>query len=368
MRPGGIVMITSGFPRRSETFMLNELLALEARGRLLAIFATKPGDGASPQPGSERLLHRVQMLPDGSSAEQAAAVVERLARTTASGAVAGVHGYFAHRPAKVAALVAGQLGMPYGFSIHARDARKVTPGELADRACAAAGVIACNPDVAHELPAQGARVFVAPHGVDLRRFHPQDRAGHTVRADGEPPRILAVGRLVPKKGFDVLIAAVARLAFPVDVRIIGDGPERERLATLIAAAGLDDRVRLCPGLTHAELPAAYAGADIVAVPSVVDQTGDRDGLPNVLLEAMASARPVVASDAGAISSAITSGDTGLLVPPGDPAALAEALKTLTARPALRRRLGQRGRQRVETEFALEHCTARFLDLIETIYA
>src|SRR5438067_10816177 len=152
MSRGKLVVIASGFPRGSETFALNELLALEARGLLAAIFATKPGDGTAPQPGAEQLLGRVQILPGGSPAEQAAMVAGCLDRR----AVSGVHGYFAHVPTRVAARAARRFGVPYGFSVHARDARKVPPSELAARSLAAACVVACNSEVAADVRQSGA--------------------------------------------------------------------------------------------------------------------------------------------------------------------------------------------------------------------
>ena len=130
--------------------------------------------------------------------------------------------------------------------------------------------------------------------------------------------MLAVGRLVAKKGFDVLVEAAARVERPFRLRIVGEGPEREALERRISSAGLGGRIELCGPRTHAELPGEYASADLVVVPSVVDPTGDRDGLPNVVLEAMACARPVVASDVAAIATAVTPGETGLLVPASRP--------------------------------------------------
>ena len=103
------------------------MLALEERGTLAAIFATKPGDGSNLQPGCERLMSRVRVLPEGTPAEQAAVVI----RSLDGQGVSGIHGYFAHLPAEVASIAAKQLGVPYGFSAHARDARKVAPDELA---------------------------------------------------------------------------------------------------------------------------------------------------------------------------------------------------------------------------------------------
>lgn len=358
MSRGRIVMVMSGFPRRSETFALNELLALEARGALSAIFATKPGDGSQLQPGCNRLMERVRFLPEGSPATQAAFIVERLGGER----VGGIHGYFAHAPAAVAARAAARLGVPYGFSTHARDARKVAPGELATRARGAACVVACNTDVAREIQSSGAEVHLLPHGVDLRRFRPQPQphAGTL--------RLLAVGRLVEKKGFHILLAALTRLKSPFHLRIIGDGPEREHLSNMITANGLTERATLDGALTHAELPGAYAEAHVAVVPSIQDQTGDRDGLPNVVLEAMACGRPVVASHISAVGCAVTHGETGLLVPPGDALALAQSLEQINLQPALREQFGRNGRLRVERDYEVGRCTARFHHLLESVYA
>jgi len=304
-----IVVVTSGFPRVSETFALGELLALRAQGLLAAVFATKPGDGAPPQPGVAELPDGVEVLPPGSPRRQAAAMLDRLGGRR----VGAFHGYFAHQPAAVAAAAAAATGARFGFGVHALDARKVPPAELASRARDASVVVACNHDVA------------------------------------EPVR------------------AAAQLGMHFSLRIVGAGPEHARLAAAIEAAGLSDRVRLAGPATHAELPDRYAEADVVVVPSVVDQSGDRDGLPNVVLEAMASGRPLVASAVAAIPTAVAHRRTGLLVPPGDPAALAGALTELATAPELRARLGAAARQRVERDFDLERCTWRLGRVLEEAY-
>jgi len=350
-----IAVVTSGFPRCSETFALNELLALQARGTLAAVFATKPGDGSPLQPGAGELARRVEVLPPGDADQQAAHVAERL---RGSG-VQAVHGYFAHRPAAVAAGAARRLQVPFGFSAHARDVRKVGVAELRDRARAAACVVACNPDVAADLAAAGAAVRLLPHGVDLDRFAPVPPPA------GDALRLLAVGRLVSKKGFDVLLEACAQLARPSALELVGDGPLADDLR--LAATPLGDRVTFAGPLTHEALPARYAACDVVVVPSVTDADGDRDGLPNVVLEALASGRPVIGTDAGALASAVD--DTvGALVPQGDAGALAAAIGRLAADPDGRRRLGTAARRRAEQRYGLAASTERFITELERAYA
>lgn len=350
-----IAVVTSGFPRRSETFVLNELLALDARGALGAVFATKPGDGSPLQPGAERLVGRVEVLPAGSVEERGALVADRLAGR----GICAVHGHFAHQPAAVARVAARYLGVPFGFSTHARDARKVDLEELTARARAAACVVACNADVAAELETVGADVRLLPHGVDLDRFRP------TARRAAGPIRLLAVGRLVPKKGFDVLLDACLRLDAPFALRIAGDGPELPALRA--RAAPLGDRVTFVGALTHHELPAEYAACDVVVAPSVVDAEGDRDGLPNVVLEALASGRPVVAADAGALGSAVDV-HVGALVSQRDAAALAAAIDLLASDPGRRDACGRAARQRAERRFGLADCADRFVAELERSYA
>lgn len=349
-----LAVVTSGFPRRSETFALNELAALDAAGHLAVVIATRPGEAADVQPHVEPLLFRLVVLPDAAPRAQAA-VAARIARD--AGATA-LHGYFAHRPAEVAWRASRKLGLPFGMSAHAHDLRKADPVTLPACVAAARIVVACNRDAAGSLAAGGARCTLLPHGVDLLRFARQPgRLGSSLE-------LLAVGRLVPKKGFDIVLEALTKLAQPCRLTIVGEGSERQRLAARIDALGLAGRVTLRGALSHADLPAAYAAADVVVVPSVVDPSGDRDGLPNVLLEAMASARAIVASQVGSIGDAIDDGVTGLLVPAGDPAALSAALGRLAGDPGLRAALGARARARVERDFSLPVCTARFVDALE----
>jgi glycosyltransferase involved in cell wall biosynthesis len=359
--PGTIAVIVSGFPRTSETFAVNELTALADRGLLEAVFATKPGDRFDPQPGCRRLLPLVHYLPPGSAAQQGAAVRQHLAGRR----VNGIHAYFAHTPAEVAESAAALLRLPFGFSVHARDARKVDAPTLLARARRAACVVACNADVARALADDQTRIHLVPHGVDRTRFRP---TAPRVSGESRRLRLLAVGRLVEKKGFDVLVRALARLDDASELRIVGDGPERDRLQRLANATGVNTRVAFVGRCTHHDLPAEYAGADVVVVPSVVDRSGDRDGLPNVVLEAMASARPVVATRVGAIASAVQHGVTGLLVDARSPAALTAALRQLAGHPERRLEMGQRGAEAAARGYDLGRCARHFAESIEAAYA
>lgn len=360
-RPVRLGVVVSGWPRVSETFALNELLALRRAGLLHAIFATKAGDATARQPDSDSLDALVEMLPDLEPAEQGEHVAKRMAEL----GLDAIHGYFAHRPAEVAEHAARLAGTRFGFSCHALDVRKVAPDELARRAAAAAVVVACNRDVAASIAATGTEPTLLAHGVDLHRF-----SAATPRPDAAPDaalQLLAVGRLVEKKGFVHLLDALARTTTALQLQIVGEGPERAALEAQAERLGLGDRVRFCGRRTHHELPALYASADIVAVPSVVDRNGDRDGLPNVVLEAMAARRAVVASDVAAVATAITDGHNGLLVSPGDAGELAAALDRLAAAPELRRRLAAQARRTVEERFDLQRCGAALCRLLGDSY-
>lgn len=162
-----------------------------------------------------------------------------------------------------------------------------------------------------------------------------------------------MGRLVERKGVTHLVEAVKRLPVGVAARlaIIGDGPERTALAAQVARDGLGDRVTLRGRVSEAELRAAYAASDVLVLPSILDARGDTEGLGVVLLEAMSYGVPVIGSNLGGITDIVRDGETGLLVPPGDPGSLSAALQRLATDRDLAKRLGQAGRDHVATAFA-----------------
>jgi glycosyltransferase involved in cell wall biosynthesis len=198
------------------------------------------------------------------------------------------------------------------------------------------------------------RVSLVYHGIDLDRFAPP--VGAPSLRDGgdagDPVVLVTVGRAVAKKGHDVLIDALGRLPAALNWRWvhIGGGALRGKLKARARAAGLGDRVTWRGALPQAEVLAALRQADLFVLANRVAGDGDRDGLPNVLLEAQSQGLACVASDAAAVPELIADGANGLLVPPDDPAALAGALESLIADPARRRAMGEAGRRIVTERF------------------
>lgn len=195
---------------------------------------------------------------------------------------------------------------------------------------------------------------VIPYSIAFKP-HPAS----TTRGGG-PFTVLFVGRLVERKGVPVLLDAWARAALPnARLLIVGDGPDRIALERRAAERGLSSTVEFRGRVSDVELGAAYSAADLFVLPAVLDSHGDTEGLGVVLLEAMASQVPVLASEAGGISDVVIDGESGVLVPPGDATALANALQRLAGDPALRARLAVQGAARVRDEFSWDAIADRW---------
>ena len=277
-----------------------------------------------------------------------------------------VHAHWILPNGFVAARAAGAAGIPYAVTLHGSDvfmAERAAPlAAMARRALAgAAHVTSCSADLRDRLLALGgvehaAKVLLVPNGTDLAPAAGGEAAAEVERRLGPAadagPLVVAVGRLVDKKGFDVLLeAAPAILAARPGARLaIGGGGDLETpLRRRAHELGIADRVAFPGPLSHPEALALIARGEVFVMPSVRDARGNVDGLPIVVLEAMAAGRPVVASDVAGLPLAVADGETGLLVPERDPAALAAAVGGLLADPERARRLGAAGRRRVEAE-------------------
>jgi glycosyltransferase involved in cell wall biosynthesis len=232
----------------------------------------------------------------------------------------------------------------------------------------AGAITACSADLAQRaigLGADPARLEVVPYGVDSERFRPQpaERAALRKQLGVDSGSVLAfsAGRLVRKKGFEHLIDAWALLrAEPaVLLAIAGDGDLRDELRERARAAGVSDRVRFLGNLSQDDVARHLAAADIVVIPSVRDDSGNVDGLPNIVLEALAAGPAVIATAAGGIGTAVEHEKTGLVVPERSAEAIAAAVTRGAADPGLRARLGESARRMVEARFGWGRAAERF---------
>jgi colanic acid/amylovoran biosynthesis glycosyltransferase len=383
-----IAYVLKRYPRYSETFIVNEILAHEAAGREVDIFALRSVEETHFQDMLGQVRAPVTRIPDqlknaaamwslletardglpdawpalGSlDAADGRDVAQALALALEARArgVGHLHAHFGTVATTVARLAAAFAGIGYSFTAHAKDIycdydeTQALDLKLRD---AAAVVTVSDFNVAHLRDTYGrdaARVVRIYNGIDLARF------GWSGPSAGS--EILAIGRLVEKKGFHILIEAVRLLRAagrPVRCRIVGAGEEGANLAAQIAASDLGDAVTLAGPLPQTAVIEAMREAGVLACPCVIGRDGNRDGLPTVLLEAMALGTPCVATDVTGIPELVRDGETGLCVPEGDPEALAAALARMLDDRDLRRRVAEAGRALVEKEFDQQRNAAR----------
>jgi glycosyltransferase involved in cell wall biosynthesis len=401
-----IAYLLKRYPRLSETFILHEILELERQGVALRIFSLLNPSESITHVDVARVRAPVCYLPSGRAAWVAygrahwtlirrdprryagvvAHILQRrrhlatvkhflragwLALELERTGVTHLHAHFAHGPASVAYFVHLLIGLPYSVTAHAKDIYTSPPQLLGRKLRAARFVVTCTGYNAEYLARvvglrASRRIHRIYHGVDLVRFGPVED-GEPDEAPQQEPMILAVGRLVEKKGFRYLIEAMGLLAargVPARLQIVGGGDLAETLRRQIAEAGLGDRITLLGPLPQEQVIGLYRAATIVALPSIVLENGDRDGIPNVLVEAMRMGIPVVSTAVSGIPELVIDGETGLLVPPRDAGALAGALARLLDDAGLRRRLAAAAAAHVLREFDLATNTARLRALLQ----
>jgi len=389
----------SRYPVISQTFCDAEMLELEQRGIELVIGSVYPPLTSLRHEYISRLSAPIHYAPP----QEILRILERNAKTTrkwprdlveqherrygpmakaeqrarnalyfaeffARSGVDHVHVHFANRAAHTAVFVKEISGIPFSVTAHGQDFMKdLGSDDLLREICDAAEFVAAETDYSRDLlrqrcPNSPAKIQRVYNGIDLERF-PAPRSCNGDRI----PRIVSVGRLVPFKGFDDLIDACAELArrqidFVCD--IIGDGPLRETLQAKIEQLDLSSRVNLLGSLSQGAVLEKLQAADIFALASTTDAEGATDVFPTVILEAMASARPVVSTRLAGIPELVVDGQTGMLAPPGDSVALAHALEQLLRDPELRLRFGHSGRARIEQDFRIEQTVAPLINLFE----
>lgn len=393
MAAAPVAFVLKGYPRLSETFIAQEIRSLERLGLDIRLYSMRrPGDGKR-HPVHGEIAAPIVYLPEylyqepvrvfrswlrarrlSGYAEARRAWRRDLARDPTSNRirrfgqacvlaaelppeVRRIHAHFLHTPASVARYAALMRGLPWSVSAHAKDIWTTPDWELAEKLAGAEWAVTCT-KAGHARLASLAptvdRVALCYHGLDLARFPAPTglRAARDGAESAAPVLILSVGRAVPKKGYDTLLAALARLPHSLTWRFehIGGGPDLPKLKQEAERLGIAARVAWRGSQAQAAVLEAYRRADVFALASRVAADGDRDGLPNVLMEAQSQALASVATNVSAIPELIADGETGLLVPPNDPAAFAAALERLIRDPALRTRLGAAGQAKIASSF------------------
>lgn len=379
--------LLKAFPRISETFIINEIIALERQAFDLHIY--------SMIHTRDRIRHRlvnqvrspVTHLPDplwrslprlvadhlwllGRAPRRYLSVLLRavaladldllerfvqaplLARLLERDDITHVHAGFVHAPGSLAWLVFQLTGIPFSVATHAKDLYHSPPRLLRRKLADARLVFTCTRHNVQHLerlcdPSGLRRLRQVYHGTDLTRFH------FSPYAPANPPLVLAVARLVEKKGLDDLIRACALLrdrGRRFQCRIIGGGVLKPRLERLVRELDLGPLVTLEGPLDQEDVIAWYHQAQVAVLPCIVTRDGDRDGIPNTLIEAAACGVPIVSTPVSGVPELIEHGRTGLLAPPQDPDALTEAIDALLQSPLLREALRVKARTRIEEQF------------------
>lgn len=375
-----IAIVVKGFPRLSETFIARELEALEQRGVSFELHALRhPGADAALTHYNVRAYCRY--LPEYLHDEPGLVLRSALAAARLPGfgnalslfvshlrhdfsrarfrrfgqacvlatrigpGIRHIHAHFAHSPTSVARYAAVMRGISYSISAHAKDVWTDDEWDLKEKLASARFVAICNQAghtrLASLMPRE--QLHLIHHGIDpaLISESPktQSRDG---RSAEDPVRLICIARAVEKKGIATLLRAIALLPAELHVRLdhYGDGELLGTLRQLSETLGLGGRIRFHGPSVHADAMAALDVSDLFVLPASVARSGDRDGIPNALLEAKARGVCVIAGDAGGTSEAIRDGETGRLVPADAPDVLARAISELARNPTLRTQLAQ----------------------------
>ena len=392
----------SRYPIISQTFCDAEMLALERRGIELVIGSIYPpltslrheyiatlcaqiyyappqqilrvceqnakADRATSKWPARLVAQHDKKYGVSAKAEQRARNALYFAEFFTRSGVDHMHVHFANRAAHTALFLKEISGIPFSVTAHGQDFMKdLGSDELLREICDAAEFVAAETDYSRELlrrrcPDSAAKIHRVYNGIDLERFPIP-----SLTTSNPVPHIVSIGRLVAFKGFEDLIDACAELQHRgVDFicEIIGDGLLREALQAKIERLDLPSRVHLLGSLSQDAVLEKLQAADLFALPSTTDAKGATDVFPTVILEAMASARPVVSTRLAGIPELVLDGETGILVSPGHPSGLTEALAQLLRDPELRLRYGRAGRARIEHHFRIENTVAPLVELFQ----
>jgi len=389
-RGPALAVVLKGYPRLSETFIAQELLALQDRGWRFDIWSLRhPYDGGRRHPIHERIRAALRYLPEylheeplrvlrgwraarrlpGYAAARAAwwrdlrrdRTRNRVRRWGQALVMAAelppetrfLYAHFLHTPASVTRYAALMRGIGWAVSAHAKDIWTIPDWEKAEKLAEARFAVTCTAGGAAELRRLAAdpdRVGLVYHGLDLSRFPEPPES----RPEG-PFTLLSVGRMVPKKGYDDLLEALVRLPADLDWRLvhIGGGELSDAMKARADALGLSRRIAWRGKQAQDTVIEAMRSAHLFVLPSKIAPDGDRDGLPNVLMEAASQRLAILSTAVSAIPEFVEDGVHGRLAPPANPDALARAIEALAGDPDVRDRCARAAHDRLKAEFGMD---------------
>ncbi len=398
--------ILKGYPRISETFITNEILALEQLGYRIKIYSLRLPYDAKVHPNVAKVKAEVVYLPEYIWKQPLDILVSNLAtlvkhpvgylrslgfatirsvkrlsyhtfkrflqagylvyRYYRNGEIQHWHAHFAHGPTTTAMFVSWMTGVPFSFTAHAKDIYTQAPDFITKKLKYARFAVTCtgyNLTYLQSLNRSQTPIYRNYHGIDLTEF----RNGVYRPELSEPVRILTVGRLVEKKGYPVLLRALQLLkqqGIAFRSRIVGSGPLKKQLQMLRDELGLQEEVQFLGQMSQREVKVQYQEADLFVLSPHVASDGDRDGIPNVLVEAMAMRIPVISTRISGIPELIRDGENGILVEPEQPEQLAGAMAELIRKPQVRQQLVENAVQTVQELFDFHRNTRRLGELFD----
>lgn len=397
MKSTAIAFILKGYPRVSETFIAQEIYLLEQQGFKIEILSMRKAREPERQPIISKIQAPVTYIPEYIWAEFKTVLVENL-RTCrlypgrylkylavalgrslaqrddspikrflqagwmisrknlgqANSPIHHLHSHFAHTPTEMTWYMSKVAGLKYSISAHAKDIYTISAKELTERINSSELIMTCtsyNHGFMQALPGiQAEKVHKVYHGINLESFKPQNEKTYSPQ---ELSQFVSVGRLVEKKGYDVIFAALHQLKkenIPFGYDIYGAGELKGELLKLRDSLGLQEEIRFHYTATHPQIIERFNKGGIFICGSKLTESGDRDGIPNTVAEAMSMELPVVATSVSGIPELITHGADGILIEEKKPEQLVKALKDLLQNPESAHALGRAARQKVARVF------------------
>ncbi len=395
-----ITILLKGYPRLSETFIAQEILSLQRRGYAIKLVSLRHPTDKKTHPIHDEITAPVNYLPEYLYLEPIRVLkawwfwrsqpnyqktfkiwfqhwlkdrsfnrIRRFGQALVLAAeldedVRLLYAHFLHTPASVAWYTAHLTDLPWAVSAHAKDIWTSPEWELAEKLADLSWLVTCTEANTHylkNLAKNPSIVHLQYHGIDLQRFPIVEKKSQR----SSSLTLISVGRAVPKKGYPTLLRALSLLPPDLDWRFvhIGGGAEKGSLQQLASKLGLAERIDWLGARPQKEVLAAYREADLFVLASEITGDGDRDGLPNVLMEAQSQGLCCLSTTISGIPELIEHGENGYLVPPKDPNALAQALETLLRDTRYRQQLAEEGLHRLQARFDHQYCMDQLVALL-----